>query len=195
MGGDDDVDDTRTAIMEATYRALCEHGYASLTMEDIAAEFDKSKSLLHYHFDSKDALFVAFIEYLLAEFQADVASLDGDPGDRLAEFIHRFVVDAGERDALHLALLELRAEAPFNERYREQLAASDELVRQAVTDIIQDGIDEGEFDPEAEPPAVARLVLAAMDGARVRGLTIGDETYPSAVRDVLYRDVLDRPAS
>ncbi|MFQ3319213.1 MAG: AcrR family transcriptional regulator [Natronomonas sp.] len=32
------VEETRERIMEATYRALCAHGYASLTMQDIADE-------------------------------------------------------------------------------------------------------------------------------------------------------------
>jgi AcrR family transcriptional regulator len=36
------TDDTCEAIMSATYRALCAHGYADLTMQDIADETDKS---------------------------------------------------------------------------------------------------------------------------------------------------------
>ena len=39
--------DTQTAIMDATYRALCEHGYSNLTIDKIDAEFEKSKSLLY----------------------------------------------------------------------------------------------------------------------------------------------------
>ncbi|MEF8974259.1 MAG: helix-turn-helix domain-containing protein, partial [Haloarcula sp.] len=44
--------DTADDIMDATYRALCTHGYADLTMQDIADESDKSKAALHYHYDS-----------------------------------------------------------------------------------------------------------------------------------------------
>ena len=179
-------------IMEATYRALCEHGFASLTMQSIAAESEKSKGLLHYHFDSKDDLLVAFIEYLLDQFERDIASIEGTPAERLDAFIDRFVVErtGDDRHALHLALLELRAQAPYNDRYRHQLVESDELVREIVADIIRDGIDSGEFRKDIDPDEIARLILATMDGARTRGLTFGDEAYSTQVRETLYDQVI-----
>ncbi|MCU4743345.1 TetR/AcrR family transcriptional regulator [Natronoglomus mannanivorans] len=191
--GNDEQSETHAEIMEATYRALCEHGYASLTMQNIADKFEKSKGLLHYHFDSKEELLIAFIDYLLSEFEQDIASIEGPPDKKLDEFIERFVVvaDADDRQALHLALLELRAQSPFNDRFREHLARSDTIVRDTVAEIVRDGITQGVFRADAEPEVVAQLVLASMDGARTRGLTIGDETYPAAVSDALNEYVID----
>ncbi|PSQ42055.1 TetR family transcriptional regulator, partial [Halobacteriales archaeon QS_9_68_42] len=54
-------EETRERITNATYRALCDHGYAALTMQDIADECDCSKSLLHYHFDTKEDLLVELL--------------------------------------------------------------------------------------------------------------------------------------
>ncbi|MEF8774483.1 MAG: helix-turn-helix domain-containing protein, partial [Halobacteriales archaeon] len=56
---DADAEDTDEALMAATYRALCEHGYADLTIQQIGAEFEKSTSLLYHHYDGKDELLVA----------------------------------------------------------------------------------------------------------------------------------------
>ena len=183
----------RDEFMEATHRALCKQGFASLTMESIAAESEKSKGLLHYHFDSKDDLLVAFIEYLLDQFEQDIASVAGTPADRLDAFIDRFVVENTEddRQALHLALLELRAQAPYNDRYRNHLAESDKRVRTAVADIIRDGIESEDFRNDIDPDAIARLILATMDGARTRGLTVGDEAYAERVRETLYEQVIN----
>lgn len=191
--GTDEQSETHAEIMEATYRALCKHGYASLTMQNIADEFEKSKGLLHYHFDSKEELLTAFIDYLLSEFEQDIASIEGPPDEKLGEFIKQFVVVAhtDDQQALHLALLELRAQAPFNDRFRDQLARSDTIIRDIVAEIVGDGITQGVFRADADPEAVAQLVLASMDGARTRGLTIGDETYPEAVSDALYEYVID----
>jgi len=191
--GNDDQSETHAEIMQATYRALCEHGYASLTMQKISDEFEKSKGLLHYHFDSKEELLTAFIDYLLSEFEQDIASIEGPPDEKLDEFIKRFVVvtHTDDRQALHLALLELRAQSPFNDQFRDHLARSDTIVRDVVAEIIRDGITQGVFRADAEPEAVAQLVLASMDGARTRGLTIGDETYPAAVSNALYEYVVD----
>ncbi|PSP70021.1 TetR/AcrR family transcriptional regulator, partial [Halobacteriales archaeon QH_9_66_26] len=71
-------DDTQAAIMDATYRALCEHGYADLTIQTIADEFDKSKSLLYYHYDTKDEILIGLLDYLLGQFTIRVAI---DPPD------------------------------------------------------------------------------------------------------------------
>ena len=193
MSGDGDRDETREAIMDATYRALCEHGYASLTMQDIADEFEKSKSLFYYHFDTKDDLLVAFIDHVLVQFEQEVEAIEGTPDERLAAFVDRFVIgeDEQERKAFHLALLELRAQAPFNERYREQLVRSDEMIRGTIAEIVRDGIEKGVFRNGVDPETIARFVLAAMDGARTRQITLDAEGYTGTVRDTLYEHVLD----
>jgi len=37
-----------TEILDATYRSLCTHGYANLTLVKIAAETETSKSLIYF---------------------------------------------------------------------------------------------------------------------------------------------------
>ncbi len=65
---------TRAEIMDATYEALRKHGYAELTIQTIADEFPKSKSLLYYHYDAKDDLLVDFVDWLVEEFAAEVGA-------------------------------------------------------------------------------------------------------------------------
>ena len=190
---EDGTTDTREAIMEATYRALCAHGYAALTMQDIADELGKSKSLLHYHFDTKEDLLVAFIEHLIGEFETKIeTTADAPPVERLREFIDWFVFapEDEERADFHIAMLELRSQAPFTEGYREQLTRSDELVRGTIVGIIEDGIETGVFRADTDPDAVARLIFATMDGARIRQATLAEAGYAAAVRDSLYEYAL-----
>ncbi len=191
--GSDAAADTREEIMDATYRALCEHGYADLTMQHIADEAGKSTSLLHYHFDTKEDLLVAFIDHLITEFEDVVApSEENSPADRLREYLDlwEFAPEEDERAALHLALLELRSRGPFNEAYREQLARSDEVLRSTVADIIGDGIEQGVFR-EVDPAATARLLVATLDGARTRQITLDDPEYTRGVRDQLEEQFVE----
>jgi AcrR family transcriptional regulator len=184
--------DTREEIMEATYRALCEHGYAALTMQDIADEFDRSKSSLHYHYDTKGELLVAFIDHILADFEERVEESEGAPPDeRLAAFVDWFVFgpDEADRERFHVALLELRAQGPFNEAYREQLRRSDDLLVDTVAEILEDGIETGVF-AETDPEATATLLVAALDGARTRQITLEDPTYTDRVRETLVDRVI-----
>ena len=188
------VEETRERIMDATYRALCEHGYASLTMQDIADECDCSKSLLHYHFDTKEELLVALLAHLIDRFEERVAPDDADPRDQLVDLVDRFCYgddrSREEHRAFHTALLELRAQAPHNETFRDQLEANDARVHATVTALIERGIDEGAFRPVDAERTAAHL-LAAVQGARIRWVTLGHEAAVDAVREALVSDVVD----
>lgn len=177
-------------ILDATYRALCVHGYAALTMQDIADEADKSKSLLHYHYDTKEDLLVAFIDRLLSEFESRIAaSADRSPTKRLVEFVGWFVFDPEEdqRQSFHIALLELRSQGAFNDRIREQLERSDDQLRRGFREILEDGIETGVFR-DVDVDETATLLVASLDGARTRQITLDDDVYTATVAEA----VLDR---
>ena len=176
-------DDAHAALMEATYRALCEHGYADLTMQDIADEAGRSKSLLHYHYDTKEGLFVAFLDYLLTRFDTFVEEeLDGQSAhDRLLSIVELLLIENSEQARLHQALLELRSQAPHNAEYREQMRRNKETLETAIADIIEDGIEEGEFR-DVDPDRTARFVLASLDGARNMRVSLDTTEDVEAVR-------------
>lgn len=185
--------DVRDEIMQATYEALCEHGYTDLTAQEIADRTDKSKSLLFYHYDSKDDLVADFVDYLLEWFGDRIADTrDRPPVERLATFVDWFLygsADDDERQSFHTAMLELRTQAPHNAQYREQLRKSDDRLREIVEGILREGIDAGEFD-DHDPERTAALLIAALDGARVRQLTLDRDEYPAQVREAVAEHVL-----
>jgi len=181
-------------IMDAVYRALCEHGYAELTMQDIADECSKSKSLLHYHYDTKADLLVAFLDDMLTSYEERTAcTSDDSPAERLVEFVAQFVFtpDEDDRVSFHLALLEMRSQGPFNERIQRQLDRSDELLRSRVADILRDGIEAGSFEP-VDVDRVAALLVATLDGARTRQITLDDGQPSATYTRAVAEDALDR---
>ncbi len=187
--------ETRERIMDATYRALCDHGYASLTMQDIADECDCSKSLLHYHFDTKEELLVELLAHLLSRFQERVSDAEPDePRDQLVELVDMFLFGdergVEEHRAFHAALLELRAQAPHSDAFRDQLAENDRSVHATATAVIERGVDDGTFRP-VDARRTAAHVLAAIQGARIRWVTLGDDEAPRIVREALVEDVID----
>lgn len=193
MGDERQAGSSAEEIMSATYRALSETGFAALTMQDIADECGKSKSLLHYHYDTKEELLTTFINHIIDEFERRVeTNVDAPADERLGEFLDQFVFECGdeEREAFHVALLELRSQAPYNERYRDALRRSDDLLRSTAAGILRDGIEEGTFrDVDVEQTAV--LIVAAMDGARTRQITLVDDGYARTVRDALDERVVE----
>ena len=186
---------TRERIIDATARALTESGYAQLTMADIAAESETSTALLHYHFDTKEDLLIAFLNDLLDRLAADLdaAVASEDPKTALAAILDMYVLDASEpeRESVHRSIIELRAQAPHNERIRRRMKRADRLVREALTQIITD--DAITFQgTDTAPDRLALAVLATMDGARSRQLALGESGYAATVRDVVIEQFAHR---
>lgn len=168
---------TREAIMDATFAALCEHGYADLTMQAIADEFEKSKSLIHYHYDSKDELLRAFMASL-DDFVRHVEQCGGDdPADRLRAMARIAIIGLDPDDGrdFHTALLELRAQAPYDEALRDQLVENDERLRKMIADVVREGQDTGQFRTDVDPETFAALFRSAFEGAQSHEVIMGDD--------------------
>jgi len=178
------------AVMDGVYGALVSDGFADLTMQDIADEAGVSKSLLHYHYDTKQDLLVTFLDHLIERGKARAAEHEDEPApEHLRNFVEGALVDNDPEDwAFATAVLELQAQAPYDDAYRDQLARNEAFMRDHVADIVRDGVEAGEFR-DVDPEAVARLVLAAVDGARTDRVVVDDDT-PEVVHDALLDHVL-----
>lgn len=183
--------DTETAeeIMRATYRALSRHGYADLTMNRIAEESSMTSGALHYHFNTKGELLNAFLQYLVDQFREEMACEDSDPRTRLSTFLDAvFARPPHREDTLSIALMVLKAQAPYQDSYREQLLELDEEMSAVVRSAVRDGVEAGQFD-DADPDLVARFVVTAVNGGHVREVALGED--PERTRAMVER-VLER---
>lgn len=184
--------DTRNAIMHATYRALCEHGYANLSMQDIADELDKSRSLLHYHYDTREDLLLAFVDNLVGWIDDRLDETDTtDPRARLLEYIDHFMIDPDD-DQHHdfvVALFELRLQAVHNEAFREKLARHYRGNVEAAANIIEDGIETGVFRP-VDPYDTAEAIYNAIEGARLYQVVLGADGAARRMQDAIVEYVV-----
>lgn len=175
MPGDlfDEAEGTRAEVMEATYSALCKHGYADLTIQRIADEFPKSKSLLYHHYEGKDEILLEFLDYLLTRYQETVPQRDfDDPVDHLMSVVDYVVpetMEAGQEDFTR-AVIELRAQAANDTGYHDHFTRSDDVFRQRLTDVVRQAIEDGEIR-DVDPEGVADFVLTVFDGAMHRRVT------------------------
>ena len=169
------TDDAAEDIMCATYRALCAHGYADLTMQDIADESTKSKAALHYHYDSKHDLLCAFLDYLYDRFVERVADIDAtEPHDRLLALVDVVLEkSADDPEAFETALLEIRAQAPYEPGFRERLSKFETHLVDAFTDVLEAGIEDGTFDSDIDPEETARFLVTVLTGAATERVTVG----------------------
>jgi len=180
-----DRSDAEDAIMRATYRALCEHGYAELTMRAIAEEYGKTAAAIHYHYETKDELLVAFLEYLLDQFAEDVREVGtDDPAERLGALLDRLLVERADDYDFMVALLEMRAQAPYEDAIRAQFVHNDEYVRSLVSETIADAMAQGVFADDLDPERATRALMTIVDGARTRFVVYGREEAMFVAREM-----------
>jgi AcrR family transcriptional regulator len=183
-------DSVKREIMEATYRALSEHGYGSLTIQAIADEFENSKSLLYYHYEGKDDLLVDFLDYALHRFLDEIRVRDQRPAKQLWTLVDILVPETLDDDPyrVQLAMFELRVNAPHDSHSRQQYLEVDRELKALLRDIIQQGVESGEFvavDPDIE----TEHFLSSLTGVRTRRLTMDDEFPTETAREALLQQI------
>lgn len=103
--------ETKSEIIDATNRSLCQHGYAKLTMQQIADESSLTTAAIHYHFDTKEALLNAFLDDLIERFGSKLASEATDPRERLIAFLDAvFTPSDPEVDGFPVAIIRNQGE-------------------------------------------------------------------------------------
>jgi len=171
-------------IMEATYRALLKHGYADLSISRIADELDKSKAAIYYHYDTKDDLLVAFLEFAVDRFEETIETETGDePPEDLEHVIEKLLPlqPDEEQRQLQAVLVGLRSQAVTNEVFREQFTQIDERLAATIRGIVDRGIEEDTFR-DVDPSRVAEHILATVNGAMYGRATTDRKSAAAAAR-------------
>lgn len=178
-------DGTREEILAATYRALCEHGYSELTVQRIGDEFERSTSLLYYHYENKDDLVLETLEFLLEAFESKFTTEEiTAPRDQLETFFEE-LLDTSREEAHLEALLELRARATREERYRKHFERSDRFFETYLSELIEAGIEAGEFR-DVDPDAVATTLVTFLNGIVLhRSIESSDEWIEGTETELL----------
>ncbi|WP_414838048.1 TetR/AcrR family transcriptional regulator [Candidatus Nanosalina sp. VS9-1] len=162
------AEDSKQKIMDATYCALCEHGYADLSIQKIADEFDKGKSLIYYHYDDKEDLMLSFLDYMQNHMESTHEEImDLSPEERLDAFLDKALgLEEKERWEFQKAFLELRAQAAHNEKFKEKFGQMDRQILENLEEILS-GIG-------IENRDISEIVLSSVEGAASRKVSIGD---------------------
>ncbi|ELY91909.1 TetR family transcriptional regulator [Natrialba hulunbeirensis JCM 10989] len=184
-------DKTTEAIMEAVYLALSKHGYPETTMSRIAAEFEKSKSLLYYHYDGKEEILNDFFAFVCAELETSFAEeSDDDPYDQLIALVNRVLPTDLDDEALQFrqAFFEIRSQAPHNQSYYDQIKRTDEIFIAELTQILERGVESGRF-VAVDPDRQAEYIFSTVYGIMERGVTLEDRTLIEQNRTVLVEQL------
>ena len=164
---------TREEIMRATFLALCEYGYADLTLQRISDEFSKSKSLIYHHYDGKDELLLDFLQFMVDRFEETVPFEESAGADAHLRSVLDHVLATPlpeKRREFAKAMVELRAQAAHDDRYRTYFTQTDRFFRNRIASNIESGIEEGVFR-EVDPEHAAAFLVTVINGSMTERVT------------------------
>lgn len=162
------MSESREEIFESTFKALCQHGYADLSIQKIAEESEMSKSSIYYHFDDKEDLMLSFMENMAEQIQGDyMETEDSSPEERLDNLFKVMMGTDEERWQFQKAFRELRLQAQSNEKFAEKLEEADQALTRHIADILE------ELDVE-RPEARAQILFSMIEGAVSRKIATQD---------------------
>jgi AcrR family transcriptional regulator len=187
--GDGVPEAAREEIVGAVMRALARHGYAGLTTKKVAAESEKSEAFLFYHYDTKEDLVLAFLEWAVDRLsrRLEAADAEDDPVARLYAACEVLLGDP-EDDldrGINVAMMELLSHAPHNDAFHDRLVAYERAVLADLTTVLRDGVEAGVFR-SIDPEAVAAFLVTATDGTAGAVMALGMADVGAAVREQLF---------
>lgn len=195
------MDDTPTTdILEATYRALRQHGYANLTLHDIAIESSKSKATIHYHFGTKRELFLAFLDYLYDQYTEQIDAASGEtPRTHLTSLLNTLLRNPTDHpnQGFQTVLLEIRAQAPYDATIQAKLVEFDAYLSDRFEAIIEAGIQARKFDDDVDPSTAADFLTTTINGAHTRQVAVNhppDHLHDTMTRYIQTYLLVDEPA-
>jgi AcrR family transcriptional regulator len=160
-------DQRRKQILEAARGCMIARGYHASSIGDIARAAGLSKGGLYFHFPSKRDLFEALLR---EEFEASMGVLRGvNRGgqpllEKLTEIGFYYLKLFVERNELARFRVVIGEMAVRDAEVRETLLEMNRAYQDEITDLIGRGAAEGELRGGLDARAVARLLIAMIDG-------------------------------
>ncbi len=180
-GGAYAPEETRRVLLEAATTLFDERGYHATSVESIVSAAGVTKGAFYHHFGGKEDILMQiqddYIDNRLRNCEKIMASTQ-DPRERLRELIHEALVGIEKYRAQVSIFMQERRFLTGPEF--APIKAKRDQVDAFYVSVVQQGIDEGVFDPELDP----RIVSFSILGMCAWALTWYRPTGRMSVRDV-----------
>jgi AcrR family transcriptional regulator len=157
----------KAQILQAASIVFSRKGFHAANVSDVAAEAGVSQGTVYHYFDSKDDLFMAVFEtwetgYLNREV-LNAMNISTSASERLHYLVRAVEMYMDQAEEFFPASLEFWSHIHRDAAIREGVRHIFAELRAIVAQLIQDGIDQGEF-VSIDSETTASLLIAAYDG-------------------------------
>ena len=166
----------RQQLIEATIDSLAKRGYSETTMADVADGAGLSRGIVNFHFESKDKLLVATLQYMADEYAAHWRSALLKAGDDAAKQIGTLVAADFDRSICNkrklAAWCAFWGEAKSRPTYQALCGSRDAAYQNVFVELCGRLKEDGGYAFDA--PLMALALSAMLEGLWLR-LMMGTE--------------------
>jgi TetR/AcrR family transcriptional regulator, transcriptional repressor for nem operon len=170
----DTTSGSRQKLIEATIELMSSRGFEAMGINSILDAAGVSKSNFYYHFKSKEDLCLAALDAMSDMFFGQMldpilSNKSLSPRKRLEKYL-KSMADMMESECCNKGcpFVNLAAEtSDFIPAFRERISQYFERYQQKLAEVIQEGIQLGEFRADVSAKLAAQVLLASMNGTIV----------------------------
>lgn len=156
--------ETKINIFRVAAKLFAEKGYNGVSMREISEKSKVSKPTIYYYFGSKEGVFKELVKFGLQYGSAQakqIANINIPVKERLVKIIQnrfRISFEFPDFSKFFLMVFMTSENLPFLNEFKKQA----NIHRQLLVDLIQEGVDSGEFGAGANPQLAVEIVGAVM---------------------------------
>lgn len=180
-------EERRSLILDTALACFTEKGYRYTTIEDIARRLSMSKGSIYLYFSTKEEIYTRIMQERMRRTVERLRSRFGEATTARGKLDLVFQTFGSQNlAALQQILafhLEFWLESVRRPELREAMEEQNGLAIALLSDIVQEGVANGEFRRDADPAAAASLFWAARDGIALQ--------FVGAPSEAAYRERME----
>ena len=160
----------KTDILRAAGQVFAQKGYASTRMIEVAEAASVGKGTIYEYFKSKEALFFAVFETMMAESTESIVqtedSMDGPFSLRIKKLIDGLIQSWLEQLDIYGLVLEFwsaTASSSSRDSFRAAFQAGYSALRTNIANMIRDAQQTGEVAPDIDAMKIAAALVGTLD--------------------------------
>ncbi|MDF3303761.1 TetR/AcrR family transcriptional regulator [Rhodococcus sp. T2V] len=162
----------RAELMSAAAAVFKEKGYEAATLNDVAERFGTDRASIYYYFASKKELFQALFHDILVgvldeniAVGADIVASDRSVPDKLRGLVEQQLMSyENNYPYVYLYIQEDMAKLSLDgTAWARDMARKTKRFETLVTDVLQQGVDEGAFRADIPVPLMAKALFGMIN--------------------------------
>jgi TetR/AcrR family transcriptional regulator, acrAB operon repressor len=173
----EDAELTRKAVLKAAMKVFSKKGYTQTSLAEVAKEAGMTRGAIYWHFSNKHQLLSSVIDECDKEWEIminNIINADTSPSQKIKTLISVFISLIVKKDQYRLMeeimVFKTSSDSELQKLYLTHME-NVKLFRQMLKDLVQEGIDTGEFESRFEAESIVVAMTSYIAGIKTAWLS------------------------